>query len=176
MPKKSAFVVWFTGLSGTGKTTLAKLLVPLFTKDSLEVEHIDGDELRDLFPEVGFARSDRELHIKRVAHTASLLEKHNVVTITSLISPYESSRNFAKSICKNFFEIYLSTPLEVCEKRDPKGLYLKARSGVIKNFTGIGDVYEIPKTPFLNLNTEIGNPEELAITIYQKISLEIGRV
>ncbi|MBI3544197.1 MAG: adenylyl-sulfate kinase [Deltaproteobacteria bacterium] len=146
-------VLWFTGLSGAGKTTLSIALVDELRRRNLRVEHLDGDTIRHIFPKTGFSREEREEHIKRVAYLASRLEKNGVFVVVSLISPYEASRDFARGICENFFEIYLSTPLGECERRDPKGLYRKARSGEVKDFTGITAPYEPPKKPELTIDT-----------------------
>ncbi|MGZ3697052.1 MAG: adenylyl-sulfate kinase [Bdellovibrionota bacterium] len=147
------FVLWFTGLPGSGKSTLSRQVYEFLRTRNQRVEFLDGDELRRVFPGMGYSREERENHVRRTAHLASVLEKHGISTIASLISPYEESRKFARSLCKNFIEVYLSAPLAECEKRDPKGLFKKARSGEIRGFTGIDAPYEIPQTAELVLDT-----------------------
>lgn len=146
-------VVWLTGLSGSGKSTLAEKLYSELKKRGHRVEKLDGDTIRDLFPSTGFSEGERNEHVKRVGYLASILEKNGIFVICSFISPFESSRNFVRSICKNFIEVYVSTPIQICEERDVKGLYEKARRGEIKNFTGIDSPYESPKHPELNIDT-----------------------
>jgi adenylylsulfate kinase-like enzyme len=119
-----------------------------------KVEYLDGDDIRDLFKLYDFDKISREAHIKRIAHTGSLLEKHGVNVIICLISPDKSTRNWARSRCQNFIEIYLATSLVECERRDTKGLYKRARRGEIKHFTGIDSIYEAPEQPELIVNTE----------------------
>ena len=158
--QSSSFVVWFTGLSGSGKTTLAVMLNDHFKKNGERVELLDGDTLRTIFPNTGFSREERNSHIKRTAYIASLLERNGVIAIISLISPYIEAREHARSLCRKFIEVYVSTPLTECEKRDVKGLYGKARSGELKNFTGIDDPYEPPINPEIKLNTAGRSLEE----------------
>jgi adenylylsulfate kinase len=146
-------VVWFTGLSGSGKSTLARWLAGEMRTAGLPVEELDGDAIRARFPATGFTREDRDAHVKRVGALASSLEQNGVSVVASLISPYEESRQFVRGLCRNFVEVYVSTPLGVCEQRDVKGLYAKARAGGIANFTGIDDPYEPPATPDLVLDT-----------------------
>ena len=160
------FVIWLTGLSGSGKTTIAKIL-----KDKLEimgktVEILDGDIIRRMFPHTGYDEQSRMDHIMKVGFIAGLLEKHNVCSIVSLISPYTEARNFARMQCKNFIEVYLSTPIEICEERDVKGLYSMARSGEITNFTGIGAPYEVPVNPDINLDTSTESEYTSARRVY----------
>ncbi len=152
--KSASFVLWFTGLSGSGKTTLAKALKDLLTGKGLAVELLDGDEVRSLFPNTGFTREERNSHIMRVGHIASLLEKNGIIVLTSLISPYRESRDRVRKMCGNFIEVHVATSLEECMKRDVKGLYEKAGRGDIKNFTGLDDPYEIPLKPDITVNTE----------------------
>ena len=132
----SPVVVWFTGLSGAGKSTLANQVYERLLASGLKVELLDGDTIRNIFPKIGFTRIDREEHIKRVGYLASRLEAHGIFVLASFVSPYQESRNFVRSLCNNFVEIHVSTSLSVCEDRDVKGLYAKARKGEIKNFTG----------------------------------------
>lgn len=147
------FVLWFTGLSGAGKSTLADLVYADLAKRGLRVERLDGDVIRSVFPKTGFNKEDRDNHIKRVGFLASLLEKNGVIVISSFISPYRESREFVRKQCRNFVEVFVDAPLEVCEKRDAKGLYKKARAGEIKNFTGIDDPYESPLNPDIAVAT-----------------------
>jgi adenylylsulfate kinase len=159
-------VYWLTGLSGSGKTTLAKkMLEYLSVKDARSVVWLDGDQIRKIFPQTGFAREDRMEHIKRVAHAASLLEKQGHVVVVSMISPYLEARFFARELCQNFHEIYLAADLSVCQARDAKGLYKKAAAGEIKLFTGVHDVYEPPPQPELIVDTGRLSVEESISTI-----------
>jgi adenylylsulfate kinase len=146
-------VIWLTGLSGSGKSTIAEDLKNKLDKKGIKNEILDGDIIRSILPKTGFSKEDRIAHNKRIGLVASLLEKNGVTAIVAVIAPYEESREFVRSICKNYIEVYISTSLEVCEKRDVKGLYKKVRNGEIKNFTGIDDPYEIPKNPNLVINT-----------------------
>ena len=146
-------VIWLTGLSGSGKSTIAEGVCEALKKKGVKVEHLDGDLVRDVFPRTGFSKEERDRHIRRIGFLASLLEKNGVFVVASFIAPYKESRDFIRERCKNYREIYLSTPLEVCEQRDPIGLYAKVRKGEIKNFTGVDDPYEIPEDPYLNLDT-----------------------
>jgi adenylylsulfate kinase len=146
-------VIWFTGLSGSGKSTIANLVADRLRQRGLNVERLDGDSVRDIFPEIGFTRPERDAHVRRVGFLASKLEEHGVFVVGSFVSPYEESRQFVRSRCRSFIEVYVSTPLEECERRDVKGLYAKARRGEIKNFTGISDPYEPPKNPELVIDT-----------------------
>jgi len=116
------------------------------------VEVLDGDILRAAMP-TGFSREDREAHARRVAFLASRLAYHGITTIVALISPYRASRAYARSLCERFVEVYVSTPLEVCERRDDKGLYARARAGKLRQFTGIDDPYEPPEAPDVELDT-----------------------
>jgi adenylylsulfate kinase len=146
-------VFWFTGLSASGKTTLGNALSDTLKAKGNRVEHLDGDIVRKMFPGTGFSREERDRHIKRVGYLAAMLEKHEVTVVASFISPYREARKFVRSQCSNFIEVYVSTPLEECEKRDPKGLYRKARKGEIKQFTGISDPYEPPENAEIEIDT-----------------------
>jgi adenylylsulfate kinase len=147
-------VLWFTGLSGSGKSTIARKVVTRLKRLGADVEHLDGDTMRSIFPNTGFTKKDRDEHIKRVGFLAGMLEKRGVFVVASFVSPYRKSRNAVRNLCRNFIEVYVSTPLEECERRDTKGLYAKARRGKISNFTGISDPYEPPASPALSLPTD----------------------
>jgi len=148
-------VLWFTGLSGSGKSTIADWVVSALQARGTPVELLDGDAIRDIFPNTGFSKDERDAHIKRVGYLASKLEKHGVTVVASFVSPYRESRDFVRGLCRHFVEIYVATPLEVCERRDVKGLYRKARRGEIRQFTGIDDPYEPPVRPELTIDTEV---------------------
>jgi adenylylsulfate kinase len=153
-------VVWFTGLSGAGKTTMARVVRSRLEQMGAPVEMLDGDEIRAVFPNVGFSREGRDAHVRRVGHVASRLEHHGVTSLVSLVSPYRESRDFARGLCRRFIEVYVSTPLEECERRDPKGLYRRARSGQVTQLTGVGDPYEPPSAPELTIDTRTVSPDE----------------
>ena len=165
----AAPVIWFTGLSGSGKTTIAKQVCRELEQAGLPVECLDGDAIRSVFPHTGFSRVERDAHIRRVAFMASRLEHHGIAVVVSLVSPYVASRAFARNVCRNFVEVHVSTPFAVCEARDVKGLYAKARRGEIRNFTGLDDPYEPPEKPELELDTSTMSLEEAT-------SLVMGRI
>jgi adenylylsulfate kinase len=146
-------VVWLTGLSGAGKSTIAEHLSAQLTMNGCDVEYLDGDALRALFPHTGFTPAERDAHVRRVGYMASRLERRGVIVIAALISPLRASRAFVRELCSNFIEVYVATPLEVCEARDCKGLYARARRGELTNFTGISDVYEPPDCPEVVIDT-----------------------
>ena len=129
-------VLWFTGLSGAGKTTIAREVGDRLLARGARVEYLDGDVIRSVFPETGFTRTERDAHVRRVGFLASRLEHHDVFAICALISPFVESRAYVRGLCQRFVEIHVSTPLAECERRDVKGLYRRARSGQIANFTG----------------------------------------
>lgn len=135
-------VVWITGLSGSGKTTIAREVVEKLREKGLKVDHLDGETVRNIFPETGFTRSEVNEHIKRVGYLASRLENNGIFVVASFLSPFKESREFVRGLCNNFVEIHLSTPIEICEKRDTKNLYSMARKGIIKNLPGIDVNYE----------------------------------
>jgi adenylyl-sulfate kinase len=149
-------VLWFTGLSGSGKTTIAKEVLEQLKREGHNAMLLDGDEIRDIFKNYGFDKASRLKHINDVAKMAVYLQKQGIIPIVSLISPFEEARAAARAISPDFTEIYVDTPLSVCEKRDVKGLYAKARSGEIKDFTGVHESapYEVPLNPDLKLSTE----------------------
>lgn len=164
-------VIWMTGLSGSGKSTLALALVEKLKAQGLKVEHLDGDTVRDIFPNTGFSKAERDEHIRRVGYLASRLEKNGVFVVASFISPYQESREFVRGLCRNFKEVYLSTPLEICEKRDVKGLYKKAREGVIQHFTGVSDPYEAPARADFTLDTSRMGLEESARKVLRDLEI-----
>jgi adenylylsulfate kinase len=153
-------VLWFTGLSGSGKSTIATRVHEELVRRGTEVEYIDGDALREIFPNTGFTREEREEHLRRTGYMAGRLAAHGVTVVASFVSPYRESRDFIRRLCSNFLEIYVATPLEECERRDVKGLYARARRGEIKNFTGIDDPYEAPEKPELTLDTRVLSVDE----------------
>lgn len=156
--KSNSLVVWFTGLSGAGKTTLADMAYDYLLNQGHKVVKLDGDVIREITPSVGFSKEARNEHIKNVGLMSAVLERHGFIVLVSLISPYKETRDFSRSMCSKFVEVYVNTPLEECEKRDPKGLYRKARSGQIKQFTGISDPYEPPGNPEMVINTCDNDP------------------
>ena len=147
-------VVWLTGLSGAGKSTLASALATRLRRKERAVEILDGDELRrELSPDLGFGPKDREMHNHRVIYVAGLLSRNGITVIVPMISPYRKIRETAASRLPGFCEIYVRCPLEECIRRDPKGLYRRAISGEIRNFTGIDDPYEEPLSPAVVVDT-----------------------
>jgi len=168
-------VLWFTGLSGSGKSTIAERVVAELTRRGRQVEYLDGDTIRDVFPGTGFTRPEREAHIRRVGWMASRLEAHGVIVVASLVSPYVESRSFVRGLCRRFTEIWISTPFEECARRDVKGLYARATAGEIRNFTGLDDPYEAPVNPELVLDTS-GMPIEGAVGRVLKLVEEQSRV
>ena len=158
-------VIWFTGLSGSGKSTIANILEQKLHTMNKRTYLLDGDNVRHgLNKDLGFTDTDRVENIRRVAEVSKLMLDAGLITLVSFISPFRSERKMARELLEEgeFFEVFVSTPLEECEKRDPKGLYKKARSGELKNFTGIDSTYEIPENADLVLDTKTNNAEELA--------------
>lgn len=158
-------MLWFTGLSGSGKSTIATRVYRELGRRGVEVEYIDGDALREVFPNTGFTRAEREEHLRRTGYMASRLAAHGVTVVASFVSPYRDSRAFVRKLCREFVEIYVATPLEECERRDVKGLYARARRGEIRNFTGIDDPYEPPDSPELTLDTCTLSVDECTATV-----------
>jgi adenylylsulfate kinase len=155
-------------LSGSGKSTIAERVHAELERRGTEVEYIDGDALRAVFPGTGFTREQREEHLRRTGYMASRLEAHGIVVVASFVSPYRESRDFIRQLCRNFMEIYVSTPLEECERRDVKGLYARARRGEIRNFTGIDDPYEPPEHPELTLDTRSVSVDQAVATVLER--------
>jgi adenylylsulfate kinase len=155
--------VWFTGLSGAGKTSVSLLVDQLLREKGFKVECLDGDIIRsNLTKGLGFSKEDRDENIRRIGFVAHLLTRNNVFVLVSAISPYEELRNFNRDRIGKFVEVFVNAPLEVCERRDVKGLYAKVRAGEIKNFTGIDDPYEAPTNPEIVLYTDLETVEESA--------------
>ncbi|MEA2722592.1 MAG: bifunctional enzyme CysN/CysC, partial [Gemmatimonadales bacterium] len=152
-------VVWLTGLSGAGKSTIAEQVCAELRGQGYRVEHLDGDGVREVFP-TGFTREQRHEHNRRIAFLASRLEHHGVVVLASFVSPYRDSRAYARSIASRFIEVHVATSLEECERRDVKGLYARARRGELSQFTGIDDPYEAPLEPELTIDTSEVSVEE----------------
>ena len=149
-----SFVVWFTGLHGSGKKELADAVYRQLKKDNLKVERIDSRDVRPLFPETGFTREEVNRHVKRSGHLAAMLEKNGIIVIASFLSPYRESRDFARNVSRNFVEVHMKASLEYCELRDPAGQYRKARDGEYKNFPGVDVPYEVPHNPELVIDAE----------------------
>lgn len=168
-----AAVVWFTGLSGSGKSTVAKLVERKLFSQNVRTMFLDGDNLRHgLNQDLNFSERDREENIRRVSHLAALGYHHGNIVLGSFISPYARDRNFAKSLIPEgrFLEIHVKCDIEVLKKRDPKGLYALAEKGVIPNFTGISAPYEVPENPELVIETDSGDPMALADMVLKALA------
>jgi adenylylsulfate kinase len=163
-------VIWFTGLSGSGKTTIAHVVEEKLLDAGVPVEILDGDVVREnLSKGLGFSEEDRNTNIRRIAFVAHLLQRNGVFVITAAISPYKAIRDEARAMIKDFVEVYADAPLEVCEERDVKGLYAKARAGEIKGFTGIDDPYEAPDNAEVVAKTGEQSVEESAQQVIDKL-------
>jgi adenylyl-sulfate kinase len=160
---QTGFTLWMTGLSGAGKTTIAKILVKELQDRGLKIERLDGDVVRQsLTRDLGFSKEDRDKNIERVTFVAKLLSRNGVGVVCSFISPYQAVRDMVRSETTNFIEVFIHAPLEVCAARDVKGMYAKAFAGEIENFTGVSDPYEEPANADIVINTHEEEPEESA--------------
>ena len=163
---RDGFVLWFTGLSGAGKSTITGLVAAELTHRGVPLEILDGDEVRaHLTAGLGYSRADRDTNVLRIAWVAGKLSAHGVGVITAAISPYAVARAQARALCTNFIEVHVDAPLAVTERRDVKGLYAKARSGQIADFTGVSDPYEPPAAPDLHLRTDSEPPAASAARV-----------
>jgi adenylylsulfate kinase len=166
--------LWFTGLSGAGKTTISKSIAEKLRLDGYKLEVLDGDIVRqNLTKGLGFSKEDRDENIRRIGFVAHLLTRNGVIVIVSAISPYRAIREEVRDRIGDFLEVYVNAPLEVCEARDVKGLYKRARSGEIKNFTGIDDPYEPPTNPDIECRTDKEDLSESVDKVLAKL-VELG--
>jgi adenylylsulfate kinase len=177
--RDGGFTLWFTGLSGAGKTTIAHLVGPELERRGQIVEYLDGDTVRThLSKGLGFSKEDRDTNIERIGWVASRLTRHGAAVIAAAISPYEETRQKARADVEQwgtFVEVFVATSVEECARRDVKGLYEKAFAGEITGFTGVDDPYEEPVSPELRIDTEEHEPEESAQIILAKLE-ELGLV
>jgi adenylylsulfate kinase len=169
----TGFTLWFTGLSGAGKTTIAELVGPELEARGHLVEYLDGDVVRThLSKGLGFSKEDRDTNIERIGWVASRLTRHGAAVLVSAISPYEETRRHARRMVEehgSFVEVFVATSVEECARRDVKGLYEKAFRGEIREFTGVSDPYEEPRDPELRIDTEEHPPEESAQIVLGKL-------
>lgn len=175
---QKAFLIWFTGLSGSGKSTLANALEKRLVQQGYHTYLLDGDNVRKgINSDLGFSPQDREENIRRIAEVAKLMIDAGLIVLASFVSPYRVDRARAKAIVgsDDFIELFVDTPLEECERRDTKGLYKKARQGVIKNFTGIGAPYEAPEHPDITIDTTQMDVEQAIDWIVEAIQPNLKR-
>src|SRR5690348_7795835 len=162
--------IWITGIPGSGKTTISNLLKDYLQKKNIPVIILDGDEIRKtVSKDLGFSPQDRKEHNRRVIEIAKLLVKNNFTVIVPLISPYRETRDLARKEIPNFVEVYVKASLDTCIKRDPKGLYKKAKNGEITNLTGLQSPYEEPQNPEVILDTEKNSPKQCIDIITSKL-------
>ncbi len=162
--------IWITGISGSGKTTISTLLKDYFQKKNMPSIILDGDEIRKtISKDLGFSPEDRKEHNRRVIYIAKLLSKNGIITIIPLISPYRETRELARKEIPNFVEVYVKASLDTCIKRDPKGLYQKAKNGEITNLTGLQSPYEEQEKPEVLLDTEKFTPQECLDLLVSKL-------
>lgn len=160
---RQGFVLWFTGYSGAGKSTIAGKVVSQLAQRGVDIELLDGDEVRThLSKGLGFNKEDRDINVRRIAWVAGLLSRHGVCAVTAAISPYADVRAEARAMADVFIEVFVDAPLEECRQRDVKGLYARADRGEIPNFTGVSDPYEPPENPEVHVHTDQQTPEESA--------------
>lgn len=172
--EQKGFTLWFTGLSGSGKSTIAERVALNLEKRGLSVETLDGDIVRtNLSKGLGFSREDRDENIKRVGFVCQLLTRHGIVAVASVISPYREAREYNRQKIKKFVEVYTRCPVEVCAERDLKGLYRKAMAGEIKGFTGVDDPYEPPENPEVICHTDKESVDESVDKVLKKLE-ELG--
>ena len=165
-------VVWLTGLSGAGKSTIASAVAAELQLRGVPVQILDGDIVRlNLSRGLGFSREDRDENVRRVGFVADLLSRHGVVVLVALVSPYRAARDAVRNLGARFVEVFVNAPVDECERRDPKGLYGKARRGELPNFTGISDPYEAPGAPEVECRTDRESLDESA----RKVLLAIHR-
>ena len=166
--KQKGAHIWFTGLSGSGKSTIAFTLEHALIERGHLAYVLDGDNIRHgLNKNLGFSAEDRTENIRRIGEVGRLFADAGIITLSSFVSPYRADRDAVRELMGDlaFVEIFIDTPLELCEKRDPKGLYKKARAGEIPNFTGISDPYEAPENPELVIKTDQHTPQEAVVQI-----------
>jgi adenylylsulfate kinase len=170
MMKQKGVTIWFTGLSGAGKTTITKALAEHLNQKDYSIEVLDGDVVRqNLTKGLGFSKEDRDENIRRIGFVANLLTKHGVIVLVSAISPYQQIRQEVREKIGDFVEVFVNAPLATCESRDVKGLYKKARAGEIKGFTGIDDPYEAPLDPEVECRTDLETLEESLSKVLTKL-------
>jgi adenylylsulfate kinase len=170
--KQHGLVIWFTGLSGSGKSTLSVHLEKMLFTRGILTQVLDGDKIRNgLNNNLGFSETDRIENIRRIAEVSRLFCESGIVTISAFISPTHSIRTMAQNIIgkENFFEVYLNTPIDICESRDLKGLYKKARAGIIKDFTGISAPYEVPDDPKIVVDTSLLSIDDSTRLIFKEV-------
>jgi len=173
----SSFLIWFTGLSGSGKSTIANIVEQKLYESGIKTYVLDGDNIRKgINSDLTFAPEDRTENIRRIAEVANLMIDAGLVVLAAFVSPYKKDRENIKNIVKdvNFVEVYINTSIEECERRDVKGLYKKARLGEIENMTGISAPYEEPDNPDIEINTEELTPEQAASKILKSIKKRIN--
>ena len=168
-----SFVLWFTGLPASGKKAMADKVYEQLKKDGLRAERIDSQDVRPLFPETGFTREEVDRHVKRCGHLAAMLEKNGVIVVASFVSPYRESRQFVRSMARNFVEVHLKTTVEACERRDALGRYRKARQGVFSNFPGIDVPYEETDRPELTIDVDIVSQTEAVKQIVEYVRTNV---
>jgi adenylylsulfate kinase len=172
MRKAKGFTLWFTGFSGSGKSTISERVALKLEKLGIPHESLDGDIVRThLSKGLGFSKEDRDENVRRVGFVCQLLNKHGVNTIVSVISPYRSSRDYNRSRIHRYVEVFADCPIEVCAERDLKGLYQKAKSGELKHFTGVDDPYEPPPNPEVICHTDKESVEESVEKVMKKLQV-----
>ena len=164
------FVLWFTGLPFSGKTTIANIVYDKLNKNlSIPIQRLDSKDVRTMIPEIGFTKPERILHLKRVAFLTKILQDNSISVIASFVSPYKEIREFLRKNTERYVEIYVKASIDECKKRDFKGMFEKAEMGEIKNFTGVHEPFEEPEEPELVLDTDKYSAEELAEKVYKYV-------
>jgi adenylylsulfate kinase len=173
--KKDGLTVWFTGLSGAGKTTICNAVHSALIERGYRAEILDGDLIRKhLSRDLGFSKEDRDENIRRIGFIADLLTRNGIIVLVAVISPYRAVRDEVHKRIGRFLEVFVDAPLAVCEERDPKGLYRKARRGELRGFTGIDDPYEVPLAPDVRCQTDQENPMDSSQKVISAIAEFLG--
>jgi len=171
-PRFQGFTLWFTGLPCSGKTTISEIVERELRERGLNVEALDGDEVRkNLSKDLGFSKEDRDTHLRRIGFIAKLLTRNHIATLAAFVSPYQELRSHLRSEIGSFVEVYVKCPVEVCIQRDVKGMYKKALAGEIQNFTGISDPYEEPVKPEIIVETDKETAPESAQKVLRDLEI-----